>query len=103
MNVMKYSERVSRVLLMLADEQREVPIMEQGNIAVAVGMKNVSCGLGYAHTHMHVPYFLEMSLRRDLISRRSTMQRQFEGSFYRDRHTHSFNNEVICTVDFACV
>ena len=28
---------------MLADEQREVPIMEEGNIAVAVGMKNVSC------------------------------------------------------------
>ena len=28
---------------MLADEQREVPIMENGNIAVAVGMKNVSC------------------------------------------------------------
>ena len=27
---------------MLADEQREVPIMEEGNIAVAVGMKNVS-------------------------------------------------------------
>ena len=32
---------------MLADEQREVAIMEEGNIAVAVGMKNVSCGLGY--------------------------------------------------------
>lgn len=27
---------------MLADEQREVLIMENGNIAVAVGMKNVS-------------------------------------------------------------
>ena len=27
---------------MLADEQREVPVMESGNIAVAVGMKNVS-------------------------------------------------------------
>ena len=58
MNEMKYSERVSRVLLMMADEQREVPIMEQGNIAVAVGMKNVSCGLGYVHTHMHVYCFL---------------------------------------------
>ena len=34
-------ERVSRVLLMLADEQREVKCMEEGNIAVAVGMKNV--------------------------------------------------------------
>lgn len=29
---------------MLADEQREVSVMEEGNIAVAVGMKNVSCG-----------------------------------------------------------
>lgn len=39
---------------MLADEQREVSIMEEGNIAVAVGMKNVSSGMGYyAHTHMH--------------------------------------------------
>lgn len=35
------SERVSRVLLMLADEQREVGQMEEGKIAVAVGMKNV--------------------------------------------------------------
>ena len=39
---MTCSERITRVLLMLADEQREVPIMENGNIAVAVGMKNVS-------------------------------------------------------------
>lgn len=39
---------------MLADEQQEVSIMEEGNIAVAVGMKNVSSGMGYyAHTHMH--------------------------------------------------
>ena len=30
---------------MLADEQREMPVMEMGNIAVAVGMKNVSCDL----------------------------------------------------------
>jgi len=36
------SERVSRVLLMLGDEQREVASMGEGNIAVAVGMKNVS-------------------------------------------------------------
>ena len=34
-------ERVSRVLLMLADEQREMTKMEEGNIAVAIGMKNV--------------------------------------------------------------
>ena len=39
---------------MLADEQREVSIMEEGNIAVAVGMKNVSSGMEYyAHTYMH--------------------------------------------------
>ncbi len=38
---MLFSEKVSRVLLMLADEQREVGSMEEGNIAVAVGMKNV--------------------------------------------------------------
>ena len=38
---------------MLADEQREVSIMEEGNIAVAVGMKNVSSGMEYyAHTYM---------------------------------------------------
>ena len=36
------SERVTRVLLMMADEQREMSVMENGNIAVAVGMKNVS-------------------------------------------------------------
>lgn len=30
---------------MLADEQQEVPVMEKGNIAVAVGMKNVSCNI----------------------------------------------------------
>ena len=42
---------------MLADEQREVSIMEEGNIAVAVGMKNVSSGMKYyAHTHMHYMY-----------------------------------------------
>ena len=35
------SEKVSRVLLMLADEQKEVSQMESGNIAVAIGMKNV--------------------------------------------------------------
>lgn len=35
------SEKVSRVLLMLADEQREMKNMGEGNIAVAVGMKNV--------------------------------------------------------------
>ena len=39
---------------MLADEQREVSIMKEGNIAVAVGMKNVSSGMEYyAHTYMH--------------------------------------------------
>lgn len=42
------SEKISRVLLMLADEQREMAKMEEGNIAVAVGMKNVSCPL-----HLH--------------------------------------------------
>ena len=40
---MVISEKVSRVLLMLADEQREVAGMEEGNIAVAVGLKNVCC------------------------------------------------------------
>jgi len=39
--VVVISERVSRVLLMLADEQREVTKMEAGNIAVAIGMKHV--------------------------------------------------------------
>ena len=34
-------EKVSRVLLMMADEQREMGRMEEGNIAVAVGMKSV--------------------------------------------------------------
>jgi translation elongation factor EF-G len=34
-------EKVSRVLLMLADEQKEMGRMEEGNIAVAVGMKDV--------------------------------------------------------------
>ena len=40
--VFSCSEKVSRVLLMMADEQREVAAMSRGNIAVAVGMKNVS-------------------------------------------------------------
>ena len=39
---MMCSERITRVLLMLADEQKEVSVMTKGNIAVAVGMKNVS-------------------------------------------------------------
>ncbi len=39
------SERITRVLLMLADEQKEMQVMTQGNIAVAVGMKHVSTPL----------------------------------------------------------
>ena len=35
-------ERISRLLLMFADEQREVQSMTEGNIAVAVGLKHVS-------------------------------------------------------------
>lgn len=38
---MNVRERVSRVLLMMADEQREMDKMEAGNIAVAIGMKSV--------------------------------------------------------------
>lgn len=38
---------------MLADEQREVSVMEEGNIAVAVGMKNVSWGFRIC-TYIHV-------------------------------------------------
>ena len=49
------SEKISRVLLMLADEQREVAKMEEGNIAVAVGMKNVRCPL---HFHTLLVYLV---------------------------------------------
>ena len=34
-------ERITRVIHMLADEQKEVQLMTQGNIAVAVGLKHV--------------------------------------------------------------
>lgn len=37
-------ERVSRVLLMLADQQQEVPAITEGNIAVAVGLKHTVTG-----------------------------------------------------------
>lgn len=43
---MNVREKVSRVLLMLADEQREMGKMEEGNIAVAVGMKSVRKSIG---------------------------------------------------------
>ena len=33
---------MTRVLVMLADEQREVQVMRGGTIAVAVGLKHVS-------------------------------------------------------------
>lgn len=36
------SEKITRVLFMLADERQEVKSMTRGNIAVAVGLKNVS-------------------------------------------------------------
>lgn len=39
-------ERVSRVLLMLADQQQEVPAITEGNIAVAVGLKHVGYSRG---------------------------------------------------------
>ena len=35
-------EKVTRVILMLADEQREMQQICEGNIAVVVGMKHVS-------------------------------------------------------------
>lgn len=38
-------ERVTRLLLMLADEQQEVQEMREGNIVVAVGLKHVSLEL----------------------------------------------------------
>ncbi|XP_064390817.1 ribosome-releasing factor 2, mitochondrial-like isoform X2 [Halichondria panicea] len=40
----KVDERITRVLLMMADEQKEMQSMAKGNIAVAVGMKNTYTG-----------------------------------------------------------
>ena len=49
----------------------------------------------------NVPYFLEISQRRHLISKRCIMQRQFEGGVYRDRHacvyTASLISLFVCT------
>jgi len=37
-----YRERITRLLWMFADEQREVGKMNHGNIAALVGLKNVT-------------------------------------------------------------
>ena len=46
-------ERISRLLLMLADEQREVHSITEGHIAVAVGLKQVQW---YNDIHLSVLY-----------------------------------------------
>ena len=47
-----------------------------------------------------LPYFLEILSWRDLISRRCTMQRQFEGGVYRDRNVRAYTASIIM---YACI
>lgn len=56
--VVPSSERVSRVLLMLGEEQHEVAAMGEGNIAVAVGMKNVSSSRTGYHCSQTLPGYI---------------------------------------------
>ena len=55
-SLLAVSERVSRVLLMLANEQREVTAMSEGNIAVLVGLKHVSLCTLHGSVIDHFPY-----------------------------------------------
>ena len=48
-------ERITRVIHMLADEQKEVQLMTQGNIAVAVGLKHVCYTLSMHPLCFHCP------------------------------------------------
>lgn len=61
--VVPSSERVSRVLLMLGEEQREVAAMGKGNIAVAVGMKNVSSSSPGYHCSQTQPGYSDVHWR----------------------------------------
>ena len=41
-SILPHRERISRVLLMMAGEHREVSVMTAGSIAAVVGLKHVS-------------------------------------------------------------
>ena len=50
------SERISRLLLALGDEYKEMKMMSEGNIAVVAGLKHVRTIIIIAQTEPTIPY-----------------------------------------------